>query len=569
MRHSTLKLLGLSLAALLVCIGAGAAESSDKEVVTLHLMGDSTMADKDISGLNPERGWGMVFENFFDSSVKVKNYARNGRSTKSFIDEGLWDEVKANMKSGDYLFIEFGHNDQKKDKEKVYASAWGAYQDNLRMFISTARSMGVTPVLLTSVARRHFKDGVLDETTLGDYPQACREVARETGTVLIDMEKATIDWLRKAGDEASREYFMWVEPGVCPAIPQGRQDNTHSNARGARRNCDIVCDSIKVKIPALASHLVRYDYVVDQSGRGDFLTVQQAIDAVPDYLDKVCKTILIKEGTYRERIIIPASKCNLRIVGQGADKTILVYDNCARKLWPDTSHEIGTFGSATLFVDASKVTFEDLSVVNDSGPQSEAGQAVAVMTTGDCIFFHRCSLVGNQDTLFTNGRYTQNGTTCRSYYLDCHIEGTTDFIFGSGTVLFENCTIHSKRNSYITAASTSQGEKFGYVFKNCRLTADPGIDKVYLGRPWRDYARVVYLECEMGGHITAEGWHNWSRPEREKTAYYAEYKCSGKGAKTSGRVSWAHKLSASQAREYTLENIFRTGSDTWNPLETK
>ena len=236
MRHSTLKLLGLSLAALLMCIGAVAAESSDKEVVTLHLMGDSTMADKDISGLNPERGWGMVFENFVDSTVKVKNYARNGRSTKSFIDEGLWDEVKANMKEGDYLFIEFGHNDQKKDKEKVYAPAWGAYQDNLRMFISTARSMGVTPVLLTSVARRHFKDGVLDETTLGDYPQACREVARETGTVLIDMEKATIDWLKKAGDEASREYFMWVEPGVCPAIPQGREDNTHSNARGARRN---------------------------------------------------------------------------------------------------------------------------------------------------------------------------------------------------------------------------------------------------------------------------------------------------------------------------------------------
>lgn len=537
---------------------------------TIHLIGDSTMADKDISGGNPERGWGMVFENFVDDSVRVINYAKNGRSTKSFIDEGLWDKVKANMRPGDYLFIEFGHNDQKKDKEKVYAPAWGAYQDNLRMFIRTAREAGVTPVLLTSVARRHFSGGVLDEETLGDYPEAMKAVAQETGTVLIDMEAATIAWLKEAGDEASRQYFMWVEPGTCAAIPEGRQDNTHSNARGARRNCEIVCDSIRAKIPEIAAHLIRYDFVVDQDGRGDFLTLQEAIDAVPDYRNRTT-TILVKPGIYRERIIIPASKSRLRISGCGADKTVITWDNAARKHWPDSEDEVGTFGSASVFVDASNVTFEDLSIRNDAGSGDIVGQAVALSTTGDCLFFNRCHIFGNQDTIYTGGKYNDDGNSCRSYYLDCLIEGTTDFIFGPGTCIFENCEILSKKNSYITAASTLEGEDYGYVFLNCRLTAAPGIDKVYLGRPWRDHAKVVWIGCEMGSHIRPEGWHNWSRPEREKTAYYAEYGCTGPGADTSARVGWAHQLTEEQATEYSFEKIMspeRYGS-LWDPFANR
>ena len=537
---------------------------------TIHLMGDSTMADKDISGGNPERGWGMVFENFVDDSVRVINYAKNGRSTKSFIDEGLWNKVKASIRPGDYVFIEFGHNDQKAGKEKVYAPAWGAFQDNLRMFIGTARELGATPVLLTPVARRHFNDGVLDEDTHGDYPEAMKAVAEETGTVLIDMEAATIDWLKAAGDEASREYFMWVEPGTCAAIPGGRQDNTHSNARGARRNCDIVCDSIRVKLPEIAAHLVRYDFVVDPDGRGDFLTVQDAIDAVPDYRGRVT-TILVKPGIYHERLIIPASKSRLRISGCGAENTVITWDNAARRLWPDTDEEMGTFGSASVFVDADDVSFEDLSIRNDAGIGDLVGQAVALSTGGDRLFFRRCHIFGNQDTIYTGGRRNSEGGPCRSYYLDCLIEGTTDFIFGQGTCVFENCEIRSKKNSYITAASTAEGDEYGYVFINCRLTAEPQADKVYLGRPWRDYAKVVWINCEMGGHIRPEGWHNWNRPEREKTAYYAEYGSSGPGAAPDSRVGWSHQLTAGQAEAYSLGRIMGAEcfASPWNPLDNQ
>ncbi len=534
---------------------------------TIHTIGDSTMADKNISRGNPERGWGMVFENFVDSSVRVINYAKNGRSTKSFIDEGLWDKVKANMRPGDYLFIEFGHNDEKSGKPSVYAAAWGAYQDNLRLFIRTARERGVTPVLLTPVARRRFVNGVLDETTHGEYPAAMRAVAAETGTALIDMEKATIDWIKAAGDEASRQYFMWVASGTCPAIPDGRQDDTHSNARGARRNCDIVCDSIRVKLPELAEHLVHYDFVVDKDGRGDFLTVQEAIDAVPDYLKSARTTILIKPGVYRERLIIPESKCNLSLIGCGAENTVITYSNSARMLWPDREQEIGTRGSASVFVDADNVVFEDLSIRNDAG---EVGQAVALMTNGDRILLRRCHIIGNQDTIYTYARYGENGQTCRSLYVDCLIEGTTDFIFGPGRCWFENCEIRSKRNSYLTAASTFEGEKYGYVFNRCRLTAAPGIDKVYLGRPWRDYANVVYLNCEMLSHIRPEGWHNWNNPAREKTAFYAEYGCYGPGADSSHRVGWSHQLSDAQAQDYTVDKMmYNSDSDVWNPLNTK
>jgi len=538
---------------------------------TIHLMGDSTMADKNISGGNPERGWGMVFENFVDEGVRVVNYAKNGRSTKSFIDEGLWDRVKASIAPGDYVFIQFGHNDEKSNKPSVYAEAWSAYQDNLRLFIRTARELGATPVLLTPVARRHFKDGVLDETTHGDYPAAMKAVAKETGTTLIDMESATTDWIKQAGDLRSREYFMWVREGECAAIPKGREDNTHSNARGARRNCNIVCDSIKVKLPELAKHLVRYDFVVDKDGRGDFLSLQEAVDAVPDFLQGKVKTILLKSGVYHERIVIPKGKIGLKIVGRGANNSVITYDNAARKLWTDSESEIGTTGSASVMVFADFVTFEDLSIRNDAGQGDGVGQAVALLTGGDCIFFNRCRIYGHQDTIYTYARYGEYGETCRSYYLDCLIEGTTDFIFGPGRCLFENCEIRSLRNSYITAASTFEGEDYGYVFRNCRLTAAPGTDKVYLGRPWRDYARVVYINCEMGSHIRPEGWHNWSRPEREKTSFYAEYGCTGEGADRSGRVPWAHTLSPTEAAQYTLNNIMgKAGyNNYWDPFNNK
>ena len=531
---------------------------------TIHLMGDSTMAEKDLTGGNPERGWGMMFQNFVDSTYKVINYAQNGRSTKSFIDKGLWDKVYNALQPGDYVFIQFGHNDAKADDPERYAPAFGAYQENLRTFIRGAREKGAAPVLLTPVARRWFKGGKLDRNCHTDYPAAMKQVAQEEGVTLLDITTKSLDWLESLGDDASKDYFM---------ISTGKDDNTHTIARGARKVTEMVCETLQQQIPAIGEHLVRYDIVVDQTGHGDYMTVQEAINAVPNYSHEKITTILIKAGTYREAIDIPHTKFRMKIMGQGADKTILTYDRYAEQLWPDNDFKVGTSGSASIYIHSSYVTFEDITFENTAGEGKEIGQAVAVFTDGDFLFFHRCRFIGNQDTLYTYGRFGKDGGIKRNYFLDCYIEGTTDFIFGPSIAYFENCHIHSKKNSYVTAASTLQGQKYGYVFKNCKLTADPGIDKCYLGRPWGAYAKTVFIACELGPHIVADGWHDWEKegkPDTKKNSYYAEYQNVGPGAK-GPRVKWAHTLTAKQAAEYTFEKVMYQAEDgiVWNPYQNR
>ena len=534
---------------------------------TIHLMGDSTMAEKDLTGGNPERGWGMMFQNFVDDTFQVVNYAQNGRSTKSFIDRGLWDKVYNALQPGDYVFIQFGHNDAKADDPERYAPAFGAYQDNLRTFIRGARAKGATPVLLTPVARRWFKEGKLDRNCHTDYPAAMKQVAQEEGVTLLDMTTKTLDWLEGLGDEPSKAYFM---------ISTGKDDNTHTIARGARKVTELVCEALQEQVPAIGGHLVRYDIVVDQTGHGDYMTVQEAIDAVPNYSHEKITTILIKAGTYKEAIDIPHTKFRMKIMGQGADKTILTYDRYAEQLWPDNDFKVGTSGSASIYIiyiHSSYVTFEDITFENTAGEGKEIGQAVAVFTDGDFLFFHRCRFIGNQDTLYTYGRYGKEGGIKRNYFLDCYIEGTTDFIFGPSIAYFENCHIHSKKNSYVTAASTLQGQKYGYVFKNCKLTAAPGIDKCYLGRPWGAYAKTVFIGCELGPHIVADGWHDWEKegkPDTKKNSYYAEYQNVGPGAK-GPRVYWAHTLTAEEAAEYTFEKVMYQAEDgiVWNPYNNR
>ena len=531
---------------------------------TIHLMGDSTMAEKDLTGGNPERGWGMMFQNFVDDTFQVVNYAQNGRSTKSFIDRGLWDKVYNALQPGDYVFIQFGHNDAKADDPERYAPAFGAYQDNLRTFIRGARAKGATPVLLTPVARRWFKEGKLDRNCHTDYPAAMKQVAQEEGVTLLDMTTKTLDWLEGLGDEPSKAYFM---------ISTGKDDNTHTIARGARKVTELVCEALQEQVPAIGGHLVRYDIVVDQTGHGDYMTVQEAIDAVPNYSHEKITTILIKAGTYKEAIDIPHTKFRMKIMGQGADKTILTYDRYAEQLWPDNDFKVGTSGSASIYIHSSYVTFEDITFENTAGEGKEIGQAVAVFTDGDFLFFHRCRFIGNQDTLYTYGRYGKEGGLKRNYFLDCYIEGTTDFIFGPSIAYFENCHIHSKKNSYVTAASTLQGQKYGYVFKNCKLTAAPGIDKCYLGRPWGAYAKTVFIGCELGPHIVADGWHDWEKegkPDTKKNSYYAEYQNVGPGAK-GPRVYWAHTLTAEEAAEYTFEKVMYQAEDgiVWNPYNNR
>ena len=540
---------------------------------TIHLMGDSTMAEKDLSKGNPERGWGMMFQNFLDDGVKVINYAQNGRSTKSFIDRGLWDKVYNAIQPGDYVFIEFGHNDAKESDSTRYAAPRGAYQDNLRTFINGVREKGGNPVLLTPVARRWFKEGMLDRDCHGDYPAAMKEVAEQTGTPLLDVTTATLDWIEGLGDEASRPYFMHLEPGRYACAPEGKTDNTHTVASGARKVTEIICGLIKEQLPEIAEHLQRYDIVVSADGHGDYMTVQEAIDACPDYSHSEITNIYIRKGIYKEMVSIPHSKFRLHIKGEDAESTVITYDKYAKQYWPGRDFPVGTSGSATIYIHSSYITFEDLTFENTAGEGKDIAQAVAVFTDGDFLFFKGCRFLGNQDTLYTYGRFGKEGGIKRNYFLDCYIEGTTDFIFGPSIAYFEHCTIHSKKNSYVTAASTLKGQKYGYVFKDCKLTAAPGIDKVYLGRPWGAYARTVFIGCELGAHILPEGWHDWEKegkPDTKKNSYYAEYQNYGPGAQGL-RVKWAKKLNARKAAEYSFDKVMFQKQDgiIWDPYDNR
>ena len=541
---------------------------------TIHLMGDSTMAEKDLSTGTPERGWGMMFQNFLDSGVNVVNYAQNGRSTKSFIDLGLWDKVFDAVSSGDYVFIEFGHNDAKESDPARYAAAWGAYQDNLRTFIDGVREKGGTPVLLTPVARRWFKEGKLDRDCHGDYPAAMKAVAEEKGVTLLDVTTATLDWLEGLGDEASRPYFMNLEPGRWACAPEGKTDNTHTVASGARKVTEIVCDKIKDQLPEVASHLRYFHIVVSADGHGDYMTVQEAINACPDYSHTEITDIFIRKGVYKECVSIPHTKFRLHIKGENAKETIITWDKSAKQNWPGRDIAVGTSGSATVYVHASYITFENLTFENSAGEGKDIGQAVAMFTDGDFLFFKGCRFLGNQDTLYTYGRYGKFGGIKRNYFLNCYIEGTTDFIFGTSIAFFENCRIHSKKNSYITAASTLEGQKYGYVFKDCVLTADPSVHYVYLGRPWGAYARTVFIHCKMGSHIVPAGWHDWEKdgkPDTKKNSYYAEYQSYGPGANAEGRVKWSHQLSDKEATEYSFGKVMYQKQDKiiWNPYDNK
>lgn len=297
-----------------------------------------------------------------------------------------------------------------------------------------------------------------------------------------------------------------------------------------------------------------YNFVVAQDGSGDFTTVQAAINAVPDYRKAGPTRIYIKKGIYKEKIVIAESKQSVQLIGE--DGAVLTYDDYAQK--PNVFGEgKGTSGSGSIYIFGPDFLAENITFENTSGP---VGQAVACHVAGDRAVFRRCRFLGFQDTLYTFGENT------REYYEDCYIEGTVDFIFGKATAVFNRCELRSKRTGgFLTAPATPQGSNYGYVFYDCKLTADEGVEagSVWLSRPWRPYGKTVFIRCEMGQHIRPEGWNNWGKTDNERTAYYAEYQCYGKGADTSRRVAWSHQLK--DANAYVMTNILK-GADGWNPL---
>lgn len=221
----------------------------------VYTIGDSTMANKAADKF-PETGWGQVLSGYFNSSVTVDNRAKNGSSTKTFINEGRWQQVADSLSPGDYVFIQFGHNDEKNLDTLRYAAPHGLYKSNLEKFVNETREKGAIPVLFTSIPRRAFKNGTLSDTH-GEYPDVVRQISRELEVVLIDLNQLGKTYVNKLGEERSKETYLWVDP--CANYPEGKQDNTHLSEKGAHQFAGLVIDDLRKKIPSLSRFIVKED----------------------------------------------------------------------------------------------------------------------------------------------------------------------------------------------------------------------------------------------------------------------------------------------------------------------
>jgi pectinesterase len=302
-----------------------------------------------------------------------------------------------------------------------------------------------------------------------------------------------------------------------------------------------------------ASTLSAQTFVVAADGTGNFKTIQEAINAVPQTTRFDNPAIIhIKPGIYKELIYVQHEKRFVHLVGEDPEKTVLSYNLNANMVGVD-GKPIGTFRTPSTFIDADDFTVENLTFENSAGP---VGQALAIRVEGDRVVFRNCRFLGWQDTILLNRG--------RQYFENCYIAGHVDFIFGAATAWFENCHIHILRDGYITAASTPPQQPFGFIFSHCKITSESSTAKTYLGRPWRPYASTIFLNTEMSEVVRPEGWNNWNQPEREKTSRYAEFGSSGPGAKPNERVKWARPLTETEAKSITIDRVL-AGADHWDP----
>jgi pectinesterase len=289
--------------------------------------------------------------------------------------------------------------------------------------------------------------------------------------------------------------------------------------------------------------------IVAQDGTGDFKTIQEAFNAIENNSEK--RTVVqVKEGVYREKLFLDSTKRKVQLLAADKIKTIITYNDHTGKIAPN-GDTINTRTSWTFLNRSKDFTAYNITFQNDAG--FTAGQAVAVESDGDRTHFIECRFIGNQDVLFLNNEKS------RQFFGNCYIEGTTDFIFGSATAWFDSCKIYSKKNSHVTAASTPQNKEWGFIFNACELTGDTSLHNVSLGRPWRPYAAVVYMNCHIGSHIKPEGWSNWNNTENYKTTRYAEYKNYGPSSDPAKRVTWSRQLTDEEAKRYNKQDYL----DSW------
>lgn len=309
---------------------------------------------------------------------------------------------------------------------------------------------------------------------------------------------------------------------------------------------------------------------VSKQENADYSTIQEALNSIPaDLLLPI--TILIKPGIYKEKIVI--DRPNITLLGESTENTIITFNDYALMILED-GEKRGTFRTPTVRIDANDFTAKNITFENNSGTGKKVGQALALYVDGDRITFENCRFLASQDTLFTAPlpptTIEKNGfrgpkedaprINGRHLYRNCYIRGDVDFIFGSATAYFEQCEIFSQDKEsevkgYITAASTPEGQEYGYVFSKCKFTSNCPEKSVYLGRPWRNFAKTILLECELGAHIKEEGWHDWNKEEARSTVLYGEYNSFGPGATSEKRVPWSKQLTKEETSDYEIRKV--------------
>ena len=569
MKHSILnKLAAGVMTVLAVCGGqvrAANAVPAAGHKIRIVLVGDSTVTDN--------AGWGLGFKQFLDTNqIELINTSRGGRSSMSYMKEGRWTNALA--LHGDYYLIQFGHNNQPGHPGRE--TDMPTYASNLVQYVDDVRAIGAKPILVTPMTRRQWEKEQPNKIRPGLEPwaEATRKVAAEKKVPLVDLHARSIELCESYGP-AGCEFFSPIK-----SVENGKTnyDGTHLRGKGYVMFAQLVVNELRKNAPELSPFLLdkplneypvaadaRYDAVVSFDGSGTHTNVPSAVDAAPDNGTNWF-TILVKPGVYQGPVVIPKQKRHIFILGEETENTVLT--------WPYNVND--RKGIATnlfdpgFLVNSDEFKAKNLTIENTSG---DHGQALAMIVNGDRAMFDHCRILGWQDTLMVN-----NG---RQYFTNCYIEGRVDFIYGSGTAVFDHCEIHSKNGGHITAASTPAEHPYGFVFMNCRLTGDPtpwadhstattGGKRPLadLGRPWRPYASVTYVNCQMGDHINPEGWNNWGNHENERTARYAEFNSTGPDANPDARVRWSRQLTDEQAKEITVEKVLR-GTDDWNPVKSQ
>jgi pectinesterase len=543
----------------------GAEETTTAHKIKIVLVGDSTTADR--------TGWGLGFKEFVDTNkAECINVAAGGRSSMSFMSEGRWTNALA-LKA-DYYLVQFGHNNQPGKPGR--STDMPTFIANMKQYAEEARAIGAVPVLVTPLTRRQWdRDNPAKiSSTLEPYAEDVRKIAADEHAPLVDLHARSVELCEKLGREKCYEFSpVKVTDGT------NTYDGTHLIGKGRIMFARLVVEELRKSVPQLDAVLLaeprnpnpklkedNYDAVVANDVSASYTNLQAAINAAPDNGTKPFR-ILVRQGIYQGQFIVPKEKSRVELLGEDVTNTVLTYGLNVRESDANTD---ARFKGTGVIVLADDFKAENITFQNTSG---DHGQALALRTDGDRAVFQHCRMLGWQDTLMINSG--------REYFTNCYVAGRVDFIYGSATAVFDRCEIHSKNGGHVTAANTPKDRPYGFVFLNCRLTGDPqpwmdpqgaaintnkagSSSKADLGRPWRPYASVTYVNCEMGDHIRPDGWNNWRNPTNELTARYAEYHSTGPGANPVQRVKWSKQLTDEQARDLTLAKVLG-GSDGWNP----